>query len=167
MAAKLDYSILGQITEQIYLLDDMDDETVKGFFKWVSASIQTNSVAVGDNKIVSEDRLMKDDAGEKVHKINLKKESRTGRDDIAGDELSSSTGSGSDLDMSRVQHKDNCNCPHCNNPVIITKCSCGRIFCCNPDREKSVDGCMQLDCPWCGNTGYYQFGSFSVGTGLG
>ena len=52
MAAKLDYSILGQITEQIYLLDDMDDETVKGFFKWVSASIQTNSVAVGDNKIV-------------------------------------------------------------------------------------------------------------------
>ena len=213
LAAKLDYSILGQITEQIYLLDDMDDETVKGFFKWVSASIQTNSVAVGDNKIVSEDRLMKDEAGEKVHKINLKKESRTGpgRDDIAGDEsvrvvigkcakhkkryidlyrkddvgiffekgcfavpdehaydeLSSSTGSGSDLDMSRVQHKDNCNCPHCNNPVIITKCSCGRIFCCNPDREKSVDGCMQLDCPWCGNTGYYQFDSFSVGTGLG
>ncbi len=211
LAARLDYSILGQITEQIYLLDDMDDETVRGFFKWVSASIQTNSVAVGDNKTVAEDRIMKEDAGEKVHKINLKKEKRPGQDSIAGDEnvrviigkcsgrkkryidlyrrdnsgvfseegcfpvpdeetydeLSSGGGSGSDLDMNEVQHKDDCNCPHCNNPVIITKCSCGRIFCCNPQCEKSVDGCMQLTCPWCGSTGYYQFGSFSVGTGLG
>ncbi|WP_406041512.1 TerY-C metal binding domain-containing protein [Succinimonas sp.] len=74
LGAKIDYSILGQITEQIYLLDNMDSDTVKSFFKWVSASIQTNSVAVGDNQELSDEKMMPDATSiEGLHKIDLRK----------------------------------------------------------------------------------------------
>ena len=209
LAAELDYTILGQITEQIYLLNKMDEETVKSFFKWVSASIQTNSIAVGDNKEYGEEVMVKSNS-DILHKINLKKDSKseiknlltdnseckiiigkcsktkkryinlfirneTGTyeqegcyavpDEESYDQLSNESNNQNDhggIDTSSLEFRDGCNCPHCNNPLTLSKCGCGKVFC-----SKKFEGTAKLKCPWCNKTGLYSYGSFSVGTGLG
>jgi uncharacterized protein YegL len=42
----LNTSILAQITENVFLLKDTDEESFSKFFKWVTASIKTTSVSV-------------------------------------------------------------------------------------------------------------------------
>lgn len=44
----LDTSVLGKITETVLLLKDTDKETLKKFFKWVTASIKTSSLSVNE-----------------------------------------------------------------------------------------------------------------------
>lgn len=45
-----DLSILGQLTENVLLLKDTDEESFRKFFKWVTASIKASSVSVMDSK---------------------------------------------------------------------------------------------------------------------
>lgn len=43
-----DTQLLGRLTETVLRLNDLDPESCRAFFKWVSASIQASSVAVSD-----------------------------------------------------------------------------------------------------------------------
>ena len=47
----LNVSILAQITKDVLLLKDTDQESLSKFFKWVTASIQTTSMSVNDLNI--------------------------------------------------------------------------------------------------------------------
>jgi uncharacterized protein YegL len=44
-----DIQVLGKITENVLLLKNTDPESFKKFFKWVTASIKTNSVSVSES----------------------------------------------------------------------------------------------------------------------
>lgn len=69
LAPNLDFSILGQITDQIFLIESLDRNSLNKFFNWISSSIQSTSIALGKSNIVLEplDNV-------KVRKINLKKD---------------------------------------------------------------------------------------------
>jgi uncharacterized protein YegL len=209
LAAKLDYSILGMITEQLFLIDSIDQKTIKDLAKWVSVSIKTTSVAIGDGKNLSGSDAVPDE-DETVHRINLKKDNaggseflsnndikviigkcsktsrryvqlftREGRnyrekgcyvmpDEEMYDKLTAGKNSGDTIDTSSITGGMS-SCPHCNNPVILTNCSCGKVFCSDPTRAEFVSGgsAFKLTCPWCGHEGLYQNGNFDAGTGLG
>lgn len=73
LGEQLDCSILGQLTDDIYLLKTMTASSFKEFFKWVTNSIKTNSVSVSaneTNKIYLEE--VSDDGP--LKRINLKKD---------------------------------------------------------------------------------------------
>jgi uncharacterized protein YegL len=208
LAAKLDYSILGMITEQLFLIDSVDQETIRGLAKWVSVSIKTTSVAIGDGKNFSDSDAIPGD-NETVHRINLKKDNAGGENNVISsrdvkviigkcsktrrryiqlfaredgsyrekgcyvmpdeemyDKLTSGDNSGDTIDTALITG-DMSSCPHCHNPVILTHCSCGRVFCSDPERAERVFGGIKLTCPWCGSEGCYGGGNFGVGTGLG
>lgn len=210
LAPEIDYSILGKLTDEIYSIDSLDQETIKNLFKWVSASIQTSSEAVGDNR----DNNFKEDimptiSAQKIHRIDLKKkdittssyniidenfkyllgkcanrrlrylikykkENSTGLyreigtfklpDENLYDLLSQSDVIGKDFNVSNIDYNYAClPCPHCENEIKLSKCSCGKLFC-----SPILIDTGKLTCPWCGKTDYYSCSAgFDVGSGLG
>ena len=177
LGAKIDYSILGQITEQIYLLDNMDSDTVKSFFKWVSASIRKGPRADLSKGIENDNlKVIIGKCGTVKRRYIILYENDGGGyrelgtykipDEEMYDALTAS-GSGADFDIDRVTSTGGV-CPYCGTNFILNKCSCGKIFCSRDiTRELQTRGQAELTCPWCNNTGIYGYGSFSVGTGLG
>ena len=48
-------------------------------------------------------------------------------------------------------------CPYCGNTSLVG-CQCGKTYC-------ESEGAKRGTCPWCGEHGYYQSGSWDVGGG--
>lgn len=77
LSDNIDYRILGQLTESIYLLKNMDEESFSEFFKWISSSVQSNSVSIASGEEKEDlDEIPDEDVVEKVN-LNEKYQANT------------------------------------------------------------------------------------------
>ena len=72
LSDQADYHQLGQFSDQIYEMKDLDGSTVRSFFKWISASIQAGSAAVTDSGDCFSKHEMSDAEIDNVKKIDPK-----------------------------------------------------------------------------------------------
>lgn len=72
MGDNIDTSVLGKITENVYKLKDCSNETFKGFFKWISASIKSSSLSI--NELNDDTFKLPSSNNSNIEKINLLKD---------------------------------------------------------------------------------------------
>ena len=70
LSDQADYHYLGQLSDQIYEMKDLNGSAVRSFFKWISASIQAGSAAVTDSGDCFSKHEMPDAEIDNVKKID-------------------------------------------------------------------------------------------------
>ncbi|WP_406041514.1 vWA domain-containing protein [Succinimonas sp.] len=70
LSDQADYHYLGQLSDQIYEMKDLNGSAVRSFFKWISASIQAGSAAVTDSGDCFSKHEMPDAEIDNVRKID-------------------------------------------------------------------------------------------------
>jgi len=162
----VDTNILKQITDIVLKLDDVNPESFKKFFVWLSASVQTASTKLGDGnapvemprlpdgmEVAPENSDFDEDEPRQVFlharcQKNKKpylmrfarQDDRGGRyEAIAAHPLEVvEKGDGSLLPTIKASMLDGCPaCPYCGNPHG-GKCPCGQLFCSSPNQRGPV-----------------------------
>lgn len=167
-----DVRLLEQLTDNVLTLTDLSSDSIRNFFRWVSASLKVSSVAVAeqgqdggklaDHCINLEKAVAKADIDENFLILPVKccstkalwlgKYQKNGKKGwkLLGsypvDEKSWLKLGGSDTGAASVDIAETDSvpeCPSCRKSVGLVKCrNCGKLFCW---QEKS-----HIACPWCG-----------------
>jgi len=184
---------LRRLTDQVILARDMDPGTLKGLFRWVSASVASASQAVDQDRKISlekTDRLAVATSADDARSVDPDRQlflqsrcvkdrshyiMRFRRDAGASEGRYKAVASHPVADFDDTAAKDSVGLrvatdrlegsPPCPkcSSPLWAMCQCGRVHCC-PELEGET---VTLTCPWCGQTGDYAPQSFEVGRGFG
>lgn len=180
-----DVELLRSLGGEVYRLDDLSPESIREFFKWVSASVSASSVAVANNVEdgirTSGINLRKAEPGNTDEnylvlslkcpakkKMYLAKYARGENshaylgswpvDEESYKEMSGQT-QGQTVSVAALDHTPKC--PHCGNDEGVIECgACRRLF--------HSTGSRIVTCPWCGNEGTVTYNEdFAIERNLG
>lgn len=184
---------LRRFTDHVILARDMEPGTLKGLFRWVSASVASASQAVDKERKISlekSERLTVATATDDARSLDTDRQlflqsrcvtdrsyyiMRFRRDagDIGARYKAIASHLVADFDDSaakdsasfRVSTDQLEGSPPCPRcrSPFWAMCGCGRVHCC-PELKA---GSVTLTCPWCGQTGDYGLQAFEVGRGFG
>jgi len=189
--ADADVKKLQRITETVIKASDLQPETLRALFKWVSASVATASQRVnatggialpplpdgalelaGDKPTMGfapdPDRYLflhaKCGKGGQFYIIRYEKQGRN-FEAVAThqvDDFDFGPDTGAPPTVAASRLGPPPPCAYCNNPAL-SFCECGKLFC-----SPLINRQMTLGCPWCGAKGTYAPSTgFDVGRGLG
>lgn len=184
---------LRRLTDQVILARDMEAFTLKGLFRWVSASVASASLAVDKERKISlekTDRLAIATSADDARSLDPDRQlflqsrcvndrshyiMRFRRDANEPKGLFKAVASHAVADFDDTAANDSARLRVSTDRLLGSSpcprcssplwamCECGRVHCCPELKGESVT----LKCPWCGQTGDYTPQSFEVGRGFG